>query len=151
LLSPSFLRSFCRGFWLLPCCAFAAAIVAQLLVGLRVVRRALFGADAASASRNLAVEWRLEPVSARLVEPPASSSTRLFGRWSLRGLAFAAAIEAAIVLGVAYGLLEHAGHRTAHSAHARHADVGDETTGIDHGMLHRAQSASSSGASTSHD
>jgi hypothetical protein len=66
-------------------------------------------------------------------------------------LAFAAAIEAAIVLGVAYGLLEHAGHRTAHSAHARHAEVGHETAGIDHGTLDRAPSASSSSASTSHD
>jgi hypothetical protein len=66
-------------------------------------------------------------------------------------LAFAAALEAAIVLGVAYGLLEHAGHRTAHSAHARHAEVGDETTRIDYGTPDPAPSASSSGASKSRD
>jgi hypothetical protein len=113
-----------------------------------VVKRVFFGADEASASRNPAVEWRLRPVSARLVEPPAPSSVRLLGRWSLRGLAFAAAIEAAIVLGVAYGLLEHAGHG---AAHARHAGAGHETTGIDHGTLDHAPSASSSGVSTSHD
>jgi hypothetical protein len=134
----------------LPCCAFAAAIVAQLLVGLRVVKRVFFGADEASASRNPAVEWRLQPVSARLVEPPAPSSARLFGRWSLRGLAFVAAIEAAIVIGVAYGLLEHAGHGE-HSSHARHATIGHETTGVDHGTLDHAPSASSSRVSTSRD
>jgi hypothetical protein len=135
----------------LPCCAFAAAIVAQLLVGLGVVKRVLFGADEASTSRNPVVEWRLEPVSARRVGPPATSSARLLGRWSLRGLAFAAAIEAAIVLGVAYGLLEHAGHGAAHSPHAHHADVGHETASIDNGTLNHTQSASTSGVSKSHD
>jgi len=135
----------------LPCCAFAAAIIAQLLVGLRVVKRTLFGAGDASAARNPAVEWRLEPASVRRVEPPPSSSGWVLGRWSFRGLAFAAAIEAAIVLGVAYGLWEHAGHSAAHSSHVRHAEVGRETTGNDHGTLDRSPSASSSGVSTSHD
>ena len=97
------------------------------------------------------VEWRLEPVSARRVGPPATSSARLLGRWSLRGLAFAAAIEAAIVLGVAYGLLEHAGHGAAHSPHDHHADVGHETASIDNGTLNHTQSASTSGVSKSHD
>ena len=132
----------------MPCCAFAAAIVAQLLVGVRVVKRLFFGADEASASRNPAVEWRLQPVSARLVEPPAPSSVRLFGRWSIRGLAFAAALETAIVLGVAYGLLEHAGHGTAHS---RHAEAGHETIGIDRGTLDHTPSGSGSSVSSSHD
>jgi len=135
----------------LPCCAFAAAIIAQLLFGVRVVKRVFFGADEASASRNPAVEWRLQSVAARLVEPPAPSPARLFGRWSLRGLAFAAAIEAAIVLGVAYGMLEHAGHGTAHSAQAHQADVVHETAGIDHATLDPVPSASGSGVSSSHD
>ncbi len=134
----------------MPCCAFAAVIVAQLLVALRVVKRALFGADEGSEARNLAVEWRLEPASARRVEP-TRSSIRLLGRWSLRGLAVAAAIEAAIVLGVAYGLWGHAGHVAAHFAHAGHGEVDQRTSGVDHGTLDRVQSASSSGASTSHD
>ena len=150
MLSLAFLRSLSRGIWLLPCCAFAAVIIAQLLVGVRVVKRALFGADDASAATNRAVEWRLEPATARRIDPPASS-VRFLGRWSLRGLAVAAAIEAAIVLGVAYGLWEHAGHGAAHFAHARHVGVGHETSGVDHGTLDRAQSASSSGVSTPHD
>src|SRR6185312_11708216 len=85
LLSPAFLRSLSWGIRRLPCCAFAAVIVAQLLFGVRVVKRALFGADEASAARNPAVEWRLEPASARRIDPLASS-VRPLGRWSLRGL-----------------------------------------------------------------
>ncbi len=117
---------------------------------MRVVKRALFGADEASVGRNRAVEWRLEPASARRIDPPASS-VRLLGRWSLRGLAVAAAIEAAIVLGVAYGLWEHAGHVAGHFAHARHVGVGHETSGVGNGTLDRAQSGSSSGVSTPND
>jgi hypothetical protein len=135
----------------LPCCAFAAAIIAQLLVGIRIVKRALIGADETSAVRNPVVEWRLEPASARRVEPPASSSVRLLGRWPLRGLAFAVAIEAAIVLGVAYGLWGHVGHVAAHFAHARHVEVGQQNSGVDDGRLDRSPSASTSGISASHD
>jgi hypothetical protein len=133
----------------LPCCAFAAVIVAQLLVALRVVKRALFGADEESEARNLAVEWRLGPAFARRVEP-GRSSIRLLGRWSLRGLAVAAAIEAAIVLGVAYGLWGHAGHVAAHFAHAGH-EADRQISAVDHEKLDRVQSASSSGVPTSHD
>ena len=114
------------------------------------MKRALFGADEASAARNSAVEWRLEPASARRIDPLASS-VRPLGRWSLRGLAVAAAIEAAIVLGVAYGLWEHGGHVAAHFAHTRHVGMGHETAGVDHGTLDHLQSASSSGVPAPHD
>ena len=132
----------------MPCCAFAAVIVAQLLFGVRFVKRALFGADEASEARNPVVEWRLEPASARDIDPPVSS-VRFLGRWSLRGLAVAAAVEAAIVVAVAYGFWGHAGHVAAHFAQAGHG-VGHEVSGVDHAMLDRVQSASSS-VSVPHD
>jgi hypothetical protein len=99
----------------LPCCAFAACIVAQLLIALGAVRRTLFGAEADSAQRNPAVEWRLEPATARRLDPPPSRLPWVFSRWSFRSLAFAAALEVVIVLGAIYGFLEHVGHGVQHA------------------------------------
>jgi len=96
------------------------------------------------------VEWRLEPASARGIDPPGTS-VRPLGGWSLRGLAVAAAIEAAIVVGVAYGLWGHAGHVAGHFAHARHVEVGHEVSGVGRATLDRVQSASSSAVSVPQD
>jgi len=76
----------------MPCCAFAACIVAQLLLGIRAVKRALLGGDSGEeTARNLAVEWRLDSAPSDVVV-----DRRFFGRLSLRGLAVAAAFELAI-------------------------------------------------------
>src|SRR5262249_26076111 len=101
-------------------------------------------------ARNAAVEWRLDPAAARRAEP-IRSPVWLPGRWSFRGLAVAAAIEAAIVLGVAYGLWGHAGHVAAHFAPAGHVEADRQASGVDQATLDRVQSASSPAASTSHD
>ena len=113
------------------------------------MKRALFGADEASAARNLAVEWRLDPASARGIDAPASAAGFL-GRWSLRGLAVAAVIEAAVVLGAAYGLWAHAGHMVAHFARAGHVETGRDGSGVD-GTVDPAQCAPGASASNSHD
>ena len=107
----------------MPCCAFAACIVAQLFLGVRAIKCAIFGRVAGeSTARNLAVEWRLDsvaPVSLDLAPPPAGW---LLGGRSLRGLALAAALEVVIVLGAIYGVVEHLGHGAGHSGHAHRAE-----------------------------
>jgi hypothetical protein len=103
----------------MPCCAFAAIIVAQLLVGVRAVKRALFGgADQGLEMRNPAVEWRLGPSGAMPLAVARRSSGRLWGRRSLRGFALAAALELMIAVGAIYGLATHLGHHSGHSGHA---------------------------------
>jgi hypothetical protein len=84
----------------MPCCAFAACIVAQLLLGVRAMKRAIFGQGAGeSAARNLAVEWRLDPVAAPSSDLAPAFAAGFLSRRSLRGLALAAALEIVIVLG----------------------------------------------------
>jgi hypothetical protein len=105
----------------MPCCAFAACIVGQLLLGFGALKRALFGDDG-SAARNAAVEWRLDsPVSPPL--DPAPRWAALRSRRALGGLALAAALELLIVLGAVYGVIEHLGHGKGHAAHV-HAAAG---------------------------
>src|SRR5438093_6044221 len=87
----------------MPCCAFAACIVAQLLVGIRAIKRAWFGPGAGEfAERNVAVEWRLDSAAAASLDLAPASRGWVFGRRSLRGLALAAALEIVIVLGAIY-------------------------------------------------
>lgn len=107
----------------MPCCAFAACIVAQLLLGARALRRTLLGgADDGLEARNPAVEWRLVPAGAMPVAVAGPSPRWLRGRWSPRGLALAAALEVLIAVGAIYGVVAHLGHQTGHSAHAGRAE-----------------------------
>src|SRR5262249_44828293 len=107
----------------MPCCAFAAAIVAQLILGVRVIKRVIFGSTAGeSAARNLAVEWRLGWAAAASPDLAAGSGGWLRGRRPLRGLALAAALELVIVLGAVYGIAEHLGHAAGHSQHIHQTD-----------------------------
>ena len=105
----------------MPCCAFAACIVAQLFLGARAVKWAIFGRGAGDA-RNLAVEWRLDSTASPPLDLAIPSAGWLLGRRSLRGLALAGALELAIVLGAVYGIVEHLGHGAGHSGHAHRAE-----------------------------
>lgn len=95
----------------MPCCAFAAAVIGQLLLVVRAVKRLLLG-ESPGAARNIAVEWRLDggDVPAETPRPFWPGSRRVLG-----GLAIAAALEIALVLGAVYGLVDHFGH--GHAAH----------------------------------
>ena len=101
----------------MPCCAFAACIVGQLILLVGGVKGALFGRPA--APRNTAVEWRLDAANALARSPMLSSAGWRPSRRALRGLALAAALELAIVLGVIYGVFEHLGHG-AHATASSH-------------------------------
>ena len=92
----------------MPCCAVAAAIVGQLLLGLRAVRRALFGGDDGAAARNDAVEWRLDSPRTPVIEAaPRRAQTR---RFSVRGFAVVAIVELLILFGAVSGVAKHFGH-----------------------------------------
>ena len=89
----------------MPCCAFAAFLLGQLLLGLAALKRLLLGRSAAAdAPLNVVVEWRLAPAAAgpHAAGPHAAApvlSTRRRHRvwtWSLAG---AAVLEAALLLG----------------------------------------------------
>ncbi|HSD09401.1 MAG TPA: hypothetical protein VLF14_00325 [Candidatus Binatia bacterium] len=115
----------------MPCCAFAACIVAQLLLAVGAIKRAIFGQGAGeSTARNIAVEWRLDSGVAPSLDLASASAGWLLGRRSLRGLALAAALEVAIVVGAIYGVVEHLGHGAGHSGHAHRV----EGTGLDGGI-----------------
>jgi len=110
----------------MPCCAFAACIVGQLILAFGAVKRALFGADPDGiATRNAAVEWRLDsPAAPSLGDAPRWAWLR--SRRAIGGLALAAALEMLIIFGAVYGIVEHLGHDGAagHTAHV-HVAAGD--------------------------
>ena len=110
----------------MPCCAFAACIVGQLILLLGAVKGALFGRPSAMpTARNTAVEWRLDAANTVARSPmPYSAGWRPSGV-TVRGLVLAAALELAIVLGVIYGVFEHLGHG-AHAAASSHVHAAHE-------------------------
>ena len=87
----------------MPCCAFAAFIISQVVLGLGAVRRFLFRTGDAldDAPSNPATEWRLNGPSL------AATSNRRFG---IRALAIAASIEILLATGAAYGYHLHMHH-----------------------------------------
>ena len=110
----------------MPCCAFAACIVGQLIFGFGAIKRALFGgARDGSPARNDAVEWRLGSPSAPALEP--APRWVWAGRFGARGLALAAVVELLILLGAVYGIAEHLGHgeHAGHVHGAQSASVGE--------------------------
>ena len=84
----------------MPCCALAAFILGQILIGLDGIKRFL-GIAVAATPDNPATEWRLGSIT-----PQRKSSSRLGFRWA----AIVAVIEIALVAGGAYGLRAHFGH-----------------------------------------
>jgi hypothetical protein len=102
----------------MPCCAFAAMIVAQLLLGVRAVKRRIFGGvEEGLETRNPAVEWRLGDAG-EVTPPPRARSAA--ARWSFGGFAAAAVFEVLIAAGAIYGLAAHLGHHGGHAADAHH-------------------------------
>ena len=107
----------------MPCCAFAACIVAQLILGARAVKRAVLGRGGVGCEeRNAAVEWRLDATSTIAVDLTPTAANWYSGRRSLRVLVLAAAFELVIVLGAIYGIVEHLGHGHGHE-HAGHVEA----------------------------
>ena len=95
----------------MPCCAFAAFLFSQLILGVAAVRRIVLGArEESRAQTNAAVEWRLPEsggAAAASVIRPASWRPR---RLSVPIFALAALIELAVLCGAIYGVRAHLGH-----------------------------------------
>lgn len=95
----------------MPCCAFAAFLISQLLVALAAIKQFVFRSTARPGTalvNNAVVEWRLgaQPV------PAAAASAWARPTWNRRhrlgrGLAFAALIEAALLAGTLYSSRTH--------------------------------------------
>jgi len=91
-----------------PCCAFAAFIVGQILIGLDAIKHT-FGFSTNAVADNPATQWRLNAPAHAMVAAP-----RRFGpRW----VAAVALIELVLIAAGAYGLRTHLGH-AAHRSHA---------------------------------
>ena len=100
----------------MPCCAFAAFLFSQLILGVAAVRRIVLGARAESRSQtNAAVEWRLLGSGGAAMIQPTSWRPR---RLSLPIFALAALIELAVLCGAIYGVRAHLGHTHHESADA---------------------------------
>ena len=103
----------------MPCCAFAACIVGQLILGFVAVKRALLGgASGAAAAQNAVVLWRLDSPAAPAPAPAPRRAWR-GARRRVRNLALVAALEVLLILGAVYGVREHLG-RGAGAGHAAH-------------------------------
>ena len=96
----------------MPCCAFAAFILSQLVLGLGVIKRFVLrsGDTLDDTASNPATEWHLIGGTQALAAP---DSRRRLG---LRALAIAASMEILLALGAAYGY-------QLHTHHLRHHDL----------------------------
>jgi hypothetical protein len=93
----------------MPCCAFAAFLFSQLVLGVAAVKRIVLGARAENRSQtNAAVEWRLvgSGGAAAVIRPTSWRGRRL----SVPIFALAALIELAALCGAIYGVRTHLGH-----------------------------------------
>ena len=96
----------CEGTTFMPCCAFAAFIVSQVVLGFGVIKRFILrsGDTLDDAPSNPATEWRLIGAAPALTAPQSSR------RLGLRTLAIAASIEIILAIGAAYGYHLHTHH-----------------------------------------
>ena len=91
----------------MPCCAFAAFLFGQLVLGFAVIKRAVLGRNAESERQtNAAVEWRLgehgRSTPSKTLWRPRRLAMPLF--------ALAALLEIALLFGAIYGVRAHLGH-----------------------------------------
>ena len=93
----------------MPCCAFAAFILSQVVLGFGALKRFVLRSDDAfdDAPSNSATEWRLIGGAPALTEPPRR-------HYGLRIVAIAASVEILIAIGAAYGYHIHAHHHHHH-------------------------------------
>lgn len=99
----------------MPCCAFAAFIVGQILLGLDAVKRVFFGpSHIGDVPDNPATKWRLFGVDSTTIAAKPTLRSRLGPRW----IAVAAVVEIALMTGGAYTLRVHLAHHAAQ--HLRH-------------------------------
>jgi hypothetical protein len=99
----------------MPCCAFAAFILGQVLIGFHQVRR-FFTGSAASAiefAPNPATEWSPFAIAA----PATRSSSR---GWNPSAIAALVAIEIVIAIGAGY-------HFGFHHSHHHHESMASRT------------------------
>lgn len=92
----------------MPCCALAAFIVGQIVIGFDAFKRFVFGRSPADEEirNNPATEWLL---FARAGHPEAGAAPLRPARagLSLRWLAIAGALEITLAMGAVYGLRAH--------------------------------------------
>lgn len=93
----------------MPCCAFAAFIVSQIVLGFGAIKGFVLrsGDSLDDAPSNPATEWRLIGGVPALAAP----SRRRFG---VRALAIAASIEILLAIGAAYSYHLHTHHYHHH-------------------------------------
>lgn len=89
----------------MPCCAFAAFIISQIVLGFGAIKRFVLrsGDVLDEGPCNPATEWRLIGGAPALAAPPSR-------RFGMRTLALAASIEILLAVGAAYGYHLHAHH-----------------------------------------
>lgn len=92
----------------MPCCAFAAFILGQILIGLDAIKR--FGLGRSHTPSDLPVnpstEWRLIKDESSSRNSATPSKLRLRVGW----IAAAASLEIALAIGGVYGLRSHLTH-----------------------------------------
>jgi hypothetical protein len=89
----------------MPCCAFAAFIISQIVLGFGAFKRFVLRRDDSldTAPNNPATEWRLNAGAPAI----AALTPRRFG---IRALALATSIEILLGVGAAYGYHLHMHH-----------------------------------------
>ncbi len=90
----------------MPCCAFAAFIISQIVLGFGAIKKFVLrsGDSLDELPNNPATEWRLTDAAVTI------APSRRFGT---RTLALAASIELLLAAGAAYGYHAHIHHRVA--------------------------------------
>jgi len=108
----------------MPCCAFAAFIVGQILLGFDAIKRFVLGRSASLGDipDNPAAQWRLIDGGGPSRAAAAPPARRWRGRTGMRWIAVAATIEIALAAGAVWGVGVHLSHyhhlnQTSASAH----------------------------------
>jgi hypothetical protein len=106
----------------MPCCAFAAFIVGQILIGLDAIKRFVLGGRASIGDLpdNPAAQWRLAAAGASNRTDSARGARPWRGRAGIRWIAVAASIEIALAAGAVWGVGAHLGHHHQMNASAHH-------------------------------
>lgn len=99
----------------MPCCAFAAFILGQILIGLDGFKRFVLRRDTSILADNAATEWRLLDNRSLATLPRG-----FFAGRSMRWIAIAASLEVALAIGAIYGVRAHLLHHHGLHQHPTH-------------------------------